>query len=1259
MYKKILLTISLGWSSLGFSQTELTNNYQPPQTVVNGTVRMLPGFRANSRDGNYTNGSYFLAKTGSASETTTPAVVHSPSGGENYVYSRTYLVPVTASNDYAPQIQSIHYFDGLGRPKQNIAIKASPTGKDLVTTIPYDGFGRQVDSWLPAPMSSLSGGIQPGVESAATTYYNSLVGDNHPFSHTILENSPLDRIQQQVQVGSAWQNNPVKFDYSANTTTDKVKKYIFTTTWSEGATTYSLPTYALYGDNMLYKNSVKDEDGNETIEFKNGQGHTLLLRKVLSATENADTYYVYNDYDQLTLVIPPLASVKTSLGYVDLDDLCYQYRYDGQNRLVEKKVPGKWWEYMVYDKADRLIFTQDAVMRTSNPASGKWLFTKYDKFGRVIYTGIVAGNERASMQSMIGAGVITENPSTTPFTKNGLNIFYTNDSFPYLETVLSVNYYDTYPTGTPFPAGDQIRGVDILKDTFPAGVTQSTKSLPTASFVKNIENDNWTKNYTFYDRKGRPIGSHSTNHLGGYTKTELELDFVGTPQKTFTYHKRRSNSAVLQVNERFVYNIHNNALEKHYHEVVGKTPEELLTENTYNEIGQLTKKKVGNNIQEIDYAYNIRGWMTKINDPSNIGTKLFAYEIKYNNPALPAVVAQKFNGNIAEIDWTVKDFPKKRYSYNYDGLNRLRDGIYSDPDIAVPVNINGESLEYDLNGNITHLYRNTKHGKSYTPVQIDNLTYNYVNGNSNRLQSITDATNNTLGYPGGGQTVTYDLNGNMMTMPDKGITQPIAYNFLNLPTQIKQNTNTTTYIYRADGVKLKKTYNLVNAAGSKIINTEYLDGFQYSTPNIEPIRRALEEQDDATMSATTAGNAEAFLPLDDRAIAAALPDNPQEEVVINLSFFPTAEGYYDYENFRYIYQYKDHLGNVRVSFVKNLDNSLKVMDTNDYYPFGLSFLKPFGQSSVYDPMAIPYNFKFQEQELQETGFYSFKWRNYMPDAGRFFNIDPLSEKYAYQSHYNFSENKVVAHRELEGLESVPADNFKKSDQMLVVVALGRANGIYGDGISNGKTLYNNLASGSRTDDGLSLIGSRYSVNNAQVITYAGSDSGITAGDIAGTVANYRSVNPDGKVALIGHSLGGADVLNAANMIGQNKNINNTVNLVMTMESASVNGTTGSSVSVPLSGNTQNIINVNSYDSSLKGGGGTTTATSQNSTTVNLPIGTNHTNMDNTLSPYVAPILNHMNTGTNPVNLINNINFNNVNIRNNGDLDPNKKGGTSR
>jgi len=43
----------------------------------------------------------------------------------------------------------------------------------------------------------------------------------------------------------------------------------------------------------------------------------------------------------------------------------------------------------------------------------------------------------------------------------------------------------------------------------------------------------------------------------------------------------------------------------------------------------------------------------------------------------------------------------------------------------------------------------------------------------------------------------------------------------------------------------------------------------------------------------------------------------------------------------------------------------------------------------------------------------------MPDLGRFFNIDPLAESYAYNSPFAFQENKMGMGRELEGLELIP------------------------------------------------------------------------------------------------------------------------------------------------------------------------------------------------------------------------------------------------
>ncbi|MCT6760706.1 RHS repeat-associated core domain-containing protein [Riemerella anatipestifer] len=75
------------------------------------------------------------------------------------------------------------------------------------------------------------------------------------------------------------------------------------------------------------------------------------------------------------------------------------------------------------------------------------------------------------------------------------------------------------------------------------------------------------------------------------------------------------------------------------------------------------------------------------------------------------------------------------------------------------------------------------------------------------------------------------------------------------------------------------------------------------------------------------------------------------------------------------------------------------------------------KNQYYLKCTTSYKYSFQGQERQdETGWLSFKWRNYLPDMGRFFNIDPLSEKFPYNSTYAIQENKMGMGVELEGLE---------------------------------------------------------------------------------------------------------------------------------------------------------------------------------------------------------------------------------------------------
>ena len=76
-----------------------------------------------------------------------------------------------------------------------------------------------------------------------------------------------------------------------------------------------------------------------------------------------------------------------------------------------------------------------------------------------------------------------------------------------------------------------------------------------------------------------------------------------------------------------------------------------------------------------------------------------------------------------------------------------------------------------------------------------------------------------------------------------------------------------------------------------------------------------------------------------------------------------------------------------------------------------------------------YRYGFQNQEKDDElkgagNSVNYKYRMHDPRVGRFFAVDPLASKYPWNSTYAFSENKLIAWRELEGLESYyAADGF--------------------------------------------------------------------------------------------------------------------------------------------------------------------------------------------------------------------------------------------
>ena len=907
-----------------------------------------------------------------------PLMVFAQTQTQNYIKTKTYKVATTASI-LSPTItqayQNITYFDGLGRPIQQIAHQQSGSGKDIVTPIEYDGFGRQEKEYLPyVPNASASLEYKA---SALTDVFNftPYTGQN-PFSQKQLEASPLNRVFKQAAPGNDWALNSgheIKLDYQTNTTADAVKLFTVTANWDLYKGLYNIPTSltpASYSNFQLYKTITYDENtplpsgevGGGTQEFKNKEGQVVLKRTYESGVTH-DTYYAYDQYGNLTFVIPPLVDANSTITQTILDGLCYQYKYDYRNRLVEKKLPGKQWEFIVYDKLDRVVATGPALSPFSDLTTVGWLITKYDAFSRVAYTGWENSTATASTRTskQYEQKVLTTSlneAKSAPGVIDGIATFYTNTVAPTAFKLLTVNYYDDYNfNNTPsFPAYSY-NGVS----SFYNNTTMKPRGMSTGSWVRVVTTTSSTvgeTNYVLYDYKARPIRNYTVNHLGGYTRTDIDLDFSGKTTHTYTTHKRINTDIQIAINEYFTYSPQDRLL-THTHQV-NSLPVQLLTSNTYDELGQLISKNVGNTsaapLQKVDYAYNIRGWLKGINnDPTNnlvLNTNekdLFAFKINYNSTeGNVASVKSLYNGNISETYYrTGSDNVLRKYGYQYDNLNRLKNAIYQKPGgntYPTYEDFSEKNITYDKNGNIQTLSRNGDVIDALPANQIDNLYYTYK-ANSNVLTSVYDNSGNSSGFKDtntGADDYSYDANGNMTVDKNKNIIS-IKYNHLNLPTSISLSNGNISYIYNALGQKVEKT--VIGYITSDFDKTYYTSGFQYK----------------------------------DR-----INNFPNSK----LQFIATSEGYYDFINTKYVFNYTDHLGNIRLSYAKNpTTNVLEIIEESNYYPFGLKH-KNYN-SNNYQPA---YKYKYNGKELQDElglNVYDYGWRNYMPDIGRWTQIDPL------------------------------------------------------------------------------------------------------------------------------------------------------------------------------------------------------------------------------------------------------------------------------
>ena len=915
-----------------------------------------------------------------------------------YLHSSIYMPPVTqtihnyvmditpteATDDLnvrsdtsiiADALVSVNYYDGLGRLKQTVARQVTPAMKNLVSFTEYDNFDRPLKQWNPVP-TELSRLTTQTVSPNASMYYT---GETRPYQEFLYSTDELTAgIRKNAAIGEqkagADMNNHHTSTLTRANEVNEVKLYKVNASGGLVCSGY-------YGTKMLLCEQCSDENNKIVCTFKDNQDRIIMQR----AGSNYDTYYVYNDLGQLSYVLPPAACDALGQGTYSSDNdalkkYAYLYRYDNRGRCTYKRLPGCNPMWLYYDKAGRLVCSCDGNQYQKEQSS----ITLYDRHSRPIY---IFDNEVQDVgYFMDDLEDILEIAQAIADTINGSsNAPQLTDTYYTLPLITEsegkmlrvVNYYDNYAF-IRHSNNAAILQYDNTKENIYGAKTNKTKGLLTGTRTYMLNDANsYTETAYYYDYRGRVIQQRSTNHFGGTNITYTAYSFAGQITKKYET-KSTSNAINPPIREQYDFSYdHAGRLAQILYTYNDDAPI-VLSQHTYDELGRMTCKHILNNLDSICYSYNIRNQLTRINS----GT--FEENMYYTSQNLNynlAPFTPSYNGNIAMNTWRHDGGQVNGYMYGYDAYNRLsgaqavlnsqwaESGQYS------------EGFVYDKQGNITTILRYNNEDV------IDYLSLLY---NGNRLVSVQNnewavvPDYNTMHYQDLADETTemgYDANGNLIYDKDRGIST-VRYNVLNLPDRIQySNGNQTMHEYDALGNRVRTTYytrksltavpigNILHPENNTSDYTITVDGFN---ENI-----VYTKVNPAVCNGTT------WMP----------------------KFVHNPEGltrHYSYEEHYPFYFIKDHLGNIRETYIKPAPNTKYLIQRMQYYPSGIPWKTSTGANEH------PYRYSGKELvQMHGQDEYDSHARWYYPAICRTTTMDPLCEKYYNISPYAWCENNMA------------------------------------------------------------------------------------------------------------------------------------------------------------------------------------------------------------------------------------------------------------
>jgi RHS repeat-associated protein len=780
--------------------------------------------------------------SGSSTTVTMPPMLNT-NATPNYIRVYSPKVPMTLEPFLysAPEEVQVatDYKDGFNRTMMSVAHNVTTAGATLMnvvqpvdTRFTNDGLGL-------LPFSSAFSTYEPNMFTVQKNYYNAKYPNENysAASKAELVSTASARGAKTFLPGRS------QIGQHRGTTTYKITNGINEVRiWQLDGS--GLPVAnGYYAAGQLFGERTFDTTGSEVVVYTDKDGNVIWKRIIQSTTVSgmtvtpnyAYTLYVYDEYTRLRYIFPPLAyaaSIGGSIASTDLNQLCFQYRYDSRGRLSAERKPGEDdFTLFVYDKKDRLVMRQTP----NEMAANQWEVSYYDVKGRPKATSLYSNSSNQSYwQSLIDigtAGSTSADLSWHLMTAAG-EMAYPGETAVSGNTMMSYTYYDDYGladvSGNKWNTfGSELmftealttdNAEELVRSNRTLGMITGTKIriLP-APGISTAQTGQWSESAVFYDDRGRGIYTVSWDIDGSNFVHEhytgIQYDFLG--RVLITKHKINNpasgpTESHTELSRNF-YHPKSGQLTKIWH----KNDDQIWTVNglySYDDLGKLKRKVLGNYGEVQDMSYNIRGQLTGINEIYALTgnkqgeSRTFGEALRYDY----GFDHVRYDGKAAGMIWrgsSVSDMYAYGYSYDYGGRLKSADFRYYTGSSWTTTNMDFtvSNLGYDVNGNITSM--NQKGPGSSTPTFIDKLSYAYA---GNRLTKVidtitTDYGNGDFQNPNSSSTdYDYDANGNLSVDHNKGI-DSVKYTYFNKPQVVYlAGGKSISYSYNAGGVKVQE-----------------------------------------------------------------------------------------------------------------------------------------------------------------------------------------------------------------------------------------------------------------------------------------------------------------------------------------------------------------------------------------------------------------------------------------------------------------------